>query len=232
MELILALAFPSVILASATCYFRSGNVATSNYKPCDVNATGVTGSHSSCCDTTNNDICLSSGLCLYPGGISGSAYSFFFADGCTDRNLADSSCQTFCPSTTANVQILLNCGNGNFCCVDLGGDSNSTACCGESTFRLSNGLGAPINQTTATGNCSAGKNTSVTAVGSVLGVLLALSLGAIAFLVWKLRRPQRGLREASVGSPNGIIEQVERRTGPHELNAGEPRLYELSEHQS
>src|ERR1700712_5357058 len=98
MKIILTLVFPSVILASATCYLRNGNVAPSSYEPCNANVTGTTGSHSSCCNTGNNDVCLASGVCLFPNPTpSGFGFSYFFANGCTDRNLVDSSCQTFCP---------------------------------------------------------------------------------------------------------------------------------------
>jgi hypothetical protein len=238
MGIILALLFPSIIFAS-TCYLRNGDVATSNYKPCNANAKGVTGSHSACCYTTNNDVCLSSGLCLFPGARN-SVYNFsnFFADGCTDKNLEDSSCQTFCPPTKAVGQTLLNCGNGAFCCVDLGGDTNATACCGGHTFSLPNGVGVPINQTTATSAASGStENSSIAvAIGSTLGALLAISLSAIVFLVWKLRRLRTGLDgttgldETSVTWQSGTTAQKGGGKGVVEADAVESTFYELPAH--
>jgi hypothetical protein len=240
MRFILPLVFPSIILASATCYFRNGDVAPNAWKPCNINATGVTNSHSACCDTGNNDVCLQSGLCLYPGSAFGNGFSLFFANGCTDKNLQDSSCQTFCPSTTASTQQILNCGNGKFCCADANKAANATACCGGHTFTLANGIGVPNNQTSSTivsivteipaGSGSTENKTVVAAVGSVLGALLAASLAAIAFLIWKLRGLQHGLG-GTILSPSGATARVEIGKDPAELQAVPAGPFELSERQ-
>ncbi len=242
--LIFVLAFPAISSASATCYFRNGNVAGSSYAPCNINATGTTNSHSACCSTSNGDVCLASGLCLYPGVASGNSFSFFFANGCTDKNLADSSCQTFCPSTTSSFQILLNCGKGQFCCVDAGGDTNATVCCGGKTFGLPNGLGVPINQTsrvativstvtaTATGKGGKDNTTTVTTVGSVLGVLLAISLGTIAFLIWKLRSLRSMSGRAELAGHGAMRTEIDGGKPPEELYASQMAPIELPEHRA
>jgi hypothetical protein len=102
-------------------------------------------------------------------------------------------------------------------------------------------VGVPINQTTATivstvtatatGNgmsSSTENHTAVAAVSSVLSTLLAVSLCAIAFLIWKLRRLQSGSGGASVAPPSGTTEQVNGGKGPVEAMGPEP--YELPEH--
>jgi len=48
----------------AQCYFSDVSLAL-GYQPCDQNPSDH--SFSSCCFLQNGDICLSSGLCFYPG---------------------------------------------------------------------------------------------------------------------------------------------------------------------
>jgi hypothetical protein len=231
---------PTIILATATCYFRNGNVASSGYVPCNVSATGLAGSHSACCFAPHNDVCLSSGLCLYPGP-SGTGYSLLNANGCTDKNLQDSSCQTFCPSTSDAGQAVMSCGNGNYCCIDFTAATATSTCCGGTVFQLSNGVGLPINQKIATTSAvtatetaaghsqgSTDNHSTVIAVSSVLATLLAVSLSAIAFLAWKLRRLQSGSGGLNVTTPSGIMAHVKGEKDPGEAVQRGP--YELSEY--
>jgi hypothetical protein len=131
---------PSLATALAQCYLRNGKPAPSSYSPCNTNATGQTGSHTHCCDWANGDICLSSGLCLYP---SGSVVGMFNADGCTDKTMQDASCFPQCKDHTVDYLRVVPCEDGTWCCTS----GYDTKCCSASGRFSLNGLGSLTNVT-------------------------------------------------------------------------------------
>jgi hypothetical protein len=235
MAFILVFLLPSITSALATCYSRNGEAV--DYTPCNISATGLAGSHTSCC-LAGNDICLASGLCMVSSQLPND-YAIVHADGCTDKTLQDSSCQTFCPkSTTATFQSVLKCPGYTWCCVD-GFTTNASACCGGPTFTLPNGLGLAINQTTlmltatasatatVTATSNSNNNAAVTAVGSVLGILLAISVCVIAFLGWKVRRLQSGSVGASTTLPTAAGQEEWKKIAAEPAGSGPDELPEL-----
>jgi hypothetical protein len=145
--------------ALAQCYLRNGTIAPPQYAPCNTSATGQDGSHTQCCDWVNSDVCLSSGLCLYPqGGVVG----MFNADGCTDPTMQDSSCQPYCAGVSSGSLGYLRvvpCQDGTWCCTT----GYSADCCVDSLaserFTLEVGGALNLTQTQAvpplaTGTCT------------------------------------------------------------------------------
>jgi len=163
----------SLTNALAQCYLRNGSLAPAAYAPCSTSATGQAGSHTQCCDWENGDICLSSGLCLYPrGGVVG----MLNADGCTDPTLADASCQPFCAGVSSGALGYLRvvpCQDGTWCCTTT---QDASCCGGDADERFSlDGLGSVINvtataaatvltETKTVGVCTTGPSTSASQV--------------------------------------------------------------------
>lgn len=152
----------SLTHALAQCYLRNGSLAPPQYSPCSTSATGQDGSHTQCCDWVNGDICLSSGLCLYPpGGVVG----MLNADGCTDQTMQDASCQTFCSGVSSGAQGYLRvvpCEDGTWCCT-TGYDAS---CCEDSATFTLDGLGTVMNMTKAGAVVAATETVTMSAMGT------------------------------------------------------------------
>lgn len=83
-------------LSSATlCNLPNGNaIDSANTVPCNSNATGTEGSHSTCRNRVNSEACLSSGLCLDTEATVSDG--ILWATGCTDRTIKDKACPKVC----------------------------------------------------------------------------------------------------------------------------------------
>ena len=73
---------------SSTCYFLNGELAP-QHAPCFPNKVSA-GDDSACCDMSNGDVCLDTGICLSKGGST-------FQGACTDQNWQSNSCTHRCP---------------------------------------------------------------------------------------------------------------------------------------
>jgi len=107
-NLILLLLLPSAaILATAQdCYYPDGQIPTDYvYTPCNGS------SAVSCCVPSTGDICLSNGLCFWPGG------PYPYRGACTDRDWTSDTCPRFCmgddPTTWERLYV---CGGNKYCC--------------------------------------------------------------------------------------------------------------------
>jgi hypothetical protein len=86
--------------AASPCYMLNGNLATSEFQPCNSNL--PSGSNSACCNLGKSppDICLGGGLCQRMD--STEANFAIYAVGCTDRTGKDAACPQYCPSAFAS----------------------------------------------------------------------------------------------------------------------------------
>jgi hypothetical protein len=85
--------------AASPCYMLNGDLATSEFQPCNSNL--PSGSNSACCNLGKSppDICLGGGLCQRMDTIE--ANFAIYAVGCTDRTGKDAACPQYCPSVFA-----------------------------------------------------------------------------------------------------------------------------------
>ena len=73
---------------SSACFFVNGNPAP-QHVPCFPDKVSA-GGDSACCQVSNGDVCLDTGICLSVGGVT-------FQGGCTDINWQSNSCPHRCP---------------------------------------------------------------------------------------------------------------------------------------
>ncbi|KAK3986600.1 hypothetical protein QBC44DRAFT_352276 [Cladorrhinum sp. PSN332] len=131
------------------CYGINGQKISATQ--CNATATGNGTSHSSCCDESKQEACLSSGLCF---ATQRGDNNTFWSQGCTDPTGMDPGCPSYCGRTSQFISMpiqssytMLFCGGGAWCCCydSLGMACDKTACC-ERNFTLSRGLGTVIRQ--------------------------------------------------------------------------------------
>ena len=96
-----------VLAAQTKCYTMTGIlIEDENVVPCNPSATGGAGSHSSCCNQKEGDVCLSTGLCLSPKAKTPS--NMLWTNGCTDPTWNDSSCPQYCnPPVNSTGKLIL-----------------------------------------------------------------------------------------------------------------------------
>ena len=94
-SLLLLTAWVRNTVGDAQCYGISGQKSSGS--PCNSGATGTTGSHSSCCDESKQEACLSTGLCF---ATQRSDNNTFWAEGCTDSTGLDPACPGYCGATS------------------------------------------------------------------------------------------------------------------------------------
>ncbi|KAF1808446.1 hypothetical protein P152DRAFT_222598 [Eremomyces bilateralis CBS 781.70] len=109
-----------------SCYLPDGSNATDyQYYPCSGDT------HSSCCLPSQQDQCLSNGLCNVPG-----AYTYRAA--CTDQTWKDPNCPQFCKEYSKNsYEVLTNCGGTEYCCMS----SDDDDCCAKQELKFN--IGSP-----------------------------------------------------------------------------------------
>ncbi len=86
-------------LGDAQCFGVSGQKSSGT--PCNAGATGSAGSHSSCCDASKQEACLSTGLCY---ASQRSDNNTFWSEGCTDPQGLDPMCPQYCGTTSQFIQ--------------------------------------------------------------------------------------------------------------------------------
>lgn len=90
--------------AAPPCYWLNGNLATSDFQPCNSNI--PLGSNSACCNLgkSSPDICLGGGLCQRTDTTE--ANFAIYAVGCTDPTGKDAVCPQYCPSAFISSSCL------------------------------------------------------------------------------------------------------------------------------
>ena len=73
---------------SSTCYFVNGDLAP-QHVPCFPDKVSA-GGDSACCEKSDGDVCLDTGICLSVGGMT-------YQGACTDQNWQSNSCPHRCP---------------------------------------------------------------------------------------------------------------------------------------
>ncbi|KAK4166266.1 hypothetical protein QBC43DRAFT_287165 [Cladorrhinum sp. PSN259] len=146
---ILLLPYHSILVHGAQCYGINGQKISATQ--CNATATGNGTSHSSCCDESKQEACLSSGLCF---ATQRGDNNTFWSQGCTDPTGMDPACPSYCGRTSQFIPMpiqssytMLFCGSGAWCCCydSLGMACDKTACC-ERNFTLLRGLGTVLRQ--------------------------------------------------------------------------------------
>lgn len=134
---------------AAQCYGINGQKTSGTQ--CSRDATGTGSSHSSCCDESRQEACLSSGLCFATQ--RGDNHTFW-SQGCTDPTGMDPACPSYCGRSSQYISMpiqpsytMLHCGSGAWCCCydNLGMACNQEQCCARN-FTLSRGLGTVTRQ--------------------------------------------------------------------------------------
>ncbi|KAK4179488.1 hypothetical protein QBC36DRAFT_362679 [Triangularia setosa] len=147
--LLLALLSFEPLVDAAQCYGINGQKTLGTQ--CNSEATGIGSSHSSCCDESRQEACLSSGLCF---ATQRGDNQTFWSQGCTDPTGMDPACPSYCGRSSQHISMpiqpsytMLHCGSGAWCCCfdNLGMVCDKTECCTRN-FTLSRGLGTVIRQ--------------------------------------------------------------------------------------
>ena len=73
---------------SSTCFFVNGDLAPAHV-PCFPDKVSA-GDDSACCEGSDGDVCLDTGICLSVGGMT-------YQGACTDQNWQSNSCPHRCP---------------------------------------------------------------------------------------------------------------------------------------
>ncbi|KAK0741811.1 hypothetical protein B0T21DRAFT_360160 [Apiosordaria backusii] len=142
------------LVDAAQCYGINGQKTSGT--PCNSEASGTGSSHSSCCDESRQEACLSSGLCFATQ--RGDNHTFW-SQGCTDPTGMDPACPSYCGRSSQHISMpiqssytMLHCGSGAWCCCydNLGMVCDKTECCARN-FTLSRGLGTVTRQFDNTG---------------------------------------------------------------------------------
>ncbi|KAK0670014.1 hypothetical protein QBC41DRAFT_318629 [Cercophora samala] len=137
------------LVEAVQCYGINGQKTSGTQ--CSSEATGTGSSHSSCCDESRQEACLSSGLCFATQ--RGDNHTFW-SQGCTDPTGMDPACPSYCGRSSQHISMpiqssytMLHCGNGAWCCCydNLGMVCDKTECCARN-FTLSRGLGTVTRQ--------------------------------------------------------------------------------------
>ncbi|KAI1878226.1 uncharacterized protein JN550_000408 [Neoarthrinium moseri] len=126
-RLLLTAVYPVLLssLATAqTCYHLDGSTADGSQNgPCNFNATGETGSHTSCCSFKNGDARLVSRLCLDTASVQSS--HLLWSSGCTNSTFQDAACPKLCTGGRFKNAYLQPCNDTAFCCNELDDDGTS-----------------------------------------------------------------------------------------------------------
>ncbi|KAI1854956.1 hypothetical protein JX266_001074 [Neoarthrinium moseri] len=126
-RLLLTAVYPVLLssLATAqTCYHLDGSTADGSQNgPCNFNATGETGSHTSCCSFKNGDARLVSRLCLDTASVQSS--HLLLSSGCTNSTFQDAACPKLCTGGRFKNAYLQPCNDTAFCCNELDDDGTS-----------------------------------------------------------------------------------------------------------
>ncbi|KAK4457781.1 hypothetical protein QBC42DRAFT_316995 [Cladorrhinum samala] len=133
---------------AAQCYGINGQKISSS--PCITNTTSTNSTsqpqHSSCCNPTESEACLSTGLCY---ATQRQDNNTFWAQGCTDPTGLDPACPSYCGRASRFISMPVQssytmqyCGSGSWCCCfeSLGMSCDKAACC-ERNFTLASGEG-------------------------------------------------------------------------------------------
>ncbi|KAH8894194.1 hypothetical protein GQ53DRAFT_858863 [Thozetella sp. PMI_491] len=195
----------------AQCFGVGGQKSSAT--PCNSDATGTNGSHSSCCDETKQEACLSTGLCY---AAQRNDNITFWAEGCTDPSGLDPSCPQYCGATSQFVSgpiqtsyTMLFCGSSSWCCCfnSFGKKCDVNDCCTRN-FTLTRGLGQVVRQfdgstsdPSATAGASGGfrgpsggaARITVAVLASVLGALLLITFIAFWVSLYRNRRLRKQL---------------------------------------
>ncbi|KAK4189812.1 hypothetical protein QBC35DRAFT_472277 [Podospora australis] len=152
--LLLVVSLKVTRVEGAQCYGINGQKSSGTQ--CNSSATGLGSSHSSCCDETRQEACLSSGLCFATQ--RGDNHTFW-SQGCTDPTGMDPACPSYCGRSSQFISMPIQasytmqfCGNGAWCCCfdNLGMACDQKECCARN-FTLSRGLGTVTRQFDNTG---------------------------------------------------------------------------------
>ncbi|KAK4204755.1 hypothetical protein QBC40DRAFT_163950 [Triangularia verruculosa] len=155
------------LVEAAQCYGINGQKTSGTQ--CNSKASGIGSSHSSCCDESRQEACLSSGLCFATQ--RGDNHTFW-SQGCTDPTGMDPACPSYCGRSSQYISMpiqpsytMLHCGSGAWCCCydNLGMVCDKTECCSRN-FTLSRGLGIVTRQF----NNAGGSNNLVENTGASL----------------------------------------------------------------